>query len=118
MQMLLRFMSSVTMITVYLEVGETWTYSASHTVDLNDLNAGSVVNVASSSGQDTDGQSVTDVSNEVTVTVDIAPRINLTKTGNYTDTNHDGIFNVGDQITYTFIVENTGNVVLTQCDSK
>jgi uncharacterized repeat protein (TIGR01451 family) len=96
-----------------MEVGETWTYTAYHTVDQSDLNTGSVINRAEVTGQDPDGHSVTDTSNEVVVYMDRVSAIELTKTGEYVDANRDGIYNAGDQITYTFTIRNTGNEVLT-----
>jgi uncharacterized repeat protein (TIGR01451 family) len=42
-----------------------------------------------------------------------ASAISLTKTGTYVDANSDGIQNVGDQITYQFVVANTGGTTLT-----
>ncbi|MGQ7947508.1 DUF7507 domain-containing protein [Flavobacterium sp. WC2509] len=39
--------------------------------------------------------------------------INITKDGNYVDTNQDGITNVGDVVTYNFVIKNTGNLTLT-----
>ncbi len=44
-----------------MEVGETWTYTAYHTVDQSDLNTGSVINRAEVTGQDPDGHSVNDI---------------------------------------------------------
>ncbi|MCC5922119.1 MAG: DUF11 domain-containing protein, partial [Cyclobacteriaceae bacterium] len=49
-------------------------------------------------------------SSTVTVVPAAQPALELTKSGTYVDTNGDGIVNPGDQITYTFAVENTGNV--------
>ncbi len=42
-----------------------------------------------------------------------APAIVLDKQGTYADTNGDGLHSAGDTINYTFSVENTGNVTLT-----
>ncbi|PKB18923.1 gliding motility-associated C-terminal domain-containing protein [Flavobacterium sp. 5] len=39
--------------------------------------------------------------------------INITKDGNYVDSNQDGITNVGDTVKYNFVVTNTGTVDLT-----
>ncbi|WP_201296312.1 SprB repeat-containing protein, partial [Flavobacterium sp. 9R] len=39
--------------------------------------------------------------------------IEITKDGNYVDSNNDGITNVGDIVSYNFVIKNTGNVTLT-----
>ncbi|PWA05136.1 T9SS type B sorting domain-containing protein, partial [Flavobacterium laiguense] len=39
--------------------------------------------------------------------------IAITKDGTYQDTNNDGITNVGDVVSYNFVITNTGNVTLT-----
>ncbi|AOW10256.1 hypothetical protein EM308_12485 [Flavobacterium gilvum] len=39
--------------------------------------------------------------------------INVTKDGTYVDSNQDGITNLGDVVTYNFVVKNTGTVDLT-----
>ncbi len=116
-----------------MEVGETWTYTAYHTVDQNDLNNGSVRNIAAASGQDPEGQPVTDNSNEVIIYMNLVSQIELTKTGTdddtqaltalpgiklektgtYLDNDPVGTYNPGDRITYEFTVRNTGNVTLT-----
>ncbi|MGL2988583.1 DUF7507 domain-containing protein, partial [Flavobacterium sp. RSSA_27] len=39
--------------------------------------------------------------------------IDITKDGVYVDSNNDGITNVGDVVSYNFVIKNTGNVTLT-----
>ncbi|SHJ71611.1 gliding motility-associated C-terminal domain-containing protein, partial [Aquimarina spongiae] len=46
----------------------------------------------------------------ITVTNSSNANLSLTKTGNYIDSNGDNTLNAGDEIHYTFTVENNGNV--------
>ncbi|MFA9192756.1 SprB repeat-containing protein, partial [Flavobacterium sp. FZUC8N2.13] len=39
--------------------------------------------------------------------------ISITKDGTYVDKNNDGITNIGDVVSYKFVITNTGNVTLT-----
>uniref|UniRef100_UPI00047AB329 DUF7507 domain-containing protein n=1 Tax=Algoriphagus vanfongensis TaxID=426371 RepID=UPI00047AB329 len=87
-----------------LEVGESWTYTASYEVTQEDIDNGSVTNTASASGNPTAGN-LEDASDTETVNATMNPAWTLTKTAGQTDFDA-----VGDVITYTISVENTGNV--------
>lgn len=84
------------------------TCTASYAVTQADLNSGSVTNTATA----TDGTS-TSAPDAVTINATQLPAITLDKTASVGDSNADGITgDAGDQITYAFSVQNTGNVVL------
>ncbi|MFD0865649.1 beta strand repeat-containing protein, partial [Tessaracoccus lubricantis] len=83
------------------------TCTATYVVDQADLDAGSVYNEATTSGNPPVGQPVTD-SDDETVTAAVEPAILLVKTANV-----DTYDAVGDVITYSFVATNIGNVTLT-----
>jgi uncharacterized repeat protein (TIGR01451 family) len=92
-----------------LEVGETWSYTAAHTVlqseiDSNGGGNGQLENIATAdsneTGPDTDDASVPLVFN---------PGVNIDKTAAIADGHAD---QAGDIINYTVVVTNTGNVTL------
>ncbi|MBE5322364.1 hypothetical protein IM793_24705, partial [Pedobacter sp. MR2016-19] len=105
-------------------------FTASYTVTQADIDKGAVYNIATATGKDPKGNNVTDQSEsgnpsgpgtppvdpacpDCTITpLPQTPVIKLTKTGTYADTNGDGKVNLGDKISYTFKVENTGNVTV------
>ncbi len=115
-----------------LEVGasDSTTFTATYALTQEDLDAGEFENTATVSAFDPDGETVTDVSDDPTNATDTdpdadgnpddptvvdlgsAPSISLEKTGSL-DVGDDGVANVGDVITYSFTVTNTGNVTLT-----
>ncbi|WP_373396614.1 hypothetical protein V8V91_17855 [Algoriphagus halophilus] len=79
--------------------------TTTYTITQQDIDAGQVINTASATGTDpTTAQSTAATS---TVTAVQNPGIDLTKTADVS--NYD---QVGDVITYTLTVENTGNVTL------
>ncbi|GAB3312298.1 hypothetical protein GCM10027298_37400 [Epidermidibacterium keratini] len=96
-----------------LEPGQTVTCSPrTYTLTLDDVNAGTLTNTASAIGQQPDG---TAVFTQDTETIAIAPQPSLEmdkQAAPVTDTNANGRVDAGDQITYTFVVSNTGNVTV------
>ena len=102
-----------------LDPGETWVYFAEHTVIQADLDAGQIDNTASLAGAaDTNGDGVGDLavadSDSAVIFADQTPGVELLKLAQaLTDTNGDGGIGVGDTLTYTFHVYNTGNTTLT-----
>ena len=86
------------------------TFTASYTLTQADVNTGSVVNNASVSGSPPTGPNVTAPATNTTPLAG-APAMTLSKSGTLND-GGDGRADVGDTISYTFTVENTGNVTL------
>lgn len=95
-----------------LAVGASTTCSATHTVVAGDMTAGNVTNTATAQGLTPSNVPV--ISNESIAVVPLAqsPSIELIKTGSHNDGNR-GYASVGDVVTYTFTITNTGNVTLT-----
>ncbi len=94
-----------------LDVGETWSYTASHVVTQAEIDAGTpIVNVATAdsnqTGPDTDDASVT-VEQTPAIAVDKAI---ATITGGNGNTSADA---AGDVLNYTITVSNPGNMTLT-----
>src|SRR5262249_1789345 len=91
-----------------LDVGETWHYTANHTVSQTEMDAGgSIANTASV----TTGQGATS-SDGASVTVQQNPHLTLEKNGIWGDADADGFADLGEQIHYRFRVANDGNVTL------
>jgi len=88
--------------------GETGTATATYTTTNADVSAGEVVNVATATGYDPSDNPVEDTDEETIEGPKQAPDINLVKTAS--PQTYD---EVGDVITYTFTVTNTGNATLT-----
>jgi uncharacterized repeat protein (TIGR01451 family) len=91
-----------------LAPGETATASATYTITQADMDAGQVTNVATVTGYDPSDNPVEDQDDETVVDPSPDPAINLEKTADpqiYTE--------AGQEITYTFTVENIGDVTLT-----
>ncbi|MDQ6473116.1 LamG-like jellyroll fold domain-containing protein, partial [Flavobacterium sp. LHD-80] len=98
---------------------DTVTFSATYTITQADVDAGNVTNLATATGTDPSGGTVSDTSDDpATVTPDDSTvvtftangTIALTKTATFNDVNTNGIAEAGETITYSFQVTNTGTV--------
>ncbi|WP_344820932.1 DUF7507 domain-containing protein, partial [Aquimarina gracilis] len=100
--------------------GQTITVTATHVITQTDLDLGNVTNVASVTAEDPNGTIITDDSDDpdtvipddaTVTTIDQNPELTLTKLDNPAP---DGAYDtVGELITYTLEVVNTGTVTLT-----
>lgn len=104
-----------------LDVGETWTYTASYELTQDDIDAGGVANqvFATSAGpdgtpvQDRSGNGVPGGDDSPTVfSVPSMPAISAVKTVSSTTTD------VGDLVTFDIVVTNDGNVTLTSVNAN
>ena len=101
-----------------LAVGASLTFTATYMITQADIDAGTVTNQATATGDDPDGVEVNDLSdddsnlgNDPTVTeIPTDPIIAIVKTSSL-DTGGDGV-DAGDVITYTYTVSNIGGVTL------
>ncbi len=95
-------------------------FTATYTITQEDINAGVVINQALAEGLTPGGASVSDFSDEDSLTEDDPTEtdlcqqgsLSLEKTGVFNDDNGDGIPQEGETITYLFTVYNTGNVTI------
>jgi uncharacterized repeat protein (TIGR01451 family) len=94
--------SSVGNLDDYLDPAESITCTATYTITQNDLDAGSVINTASASADNT-----TSPDDTATVTAVQLPALTLAKTADPLTYDQPG-----QVIDYTYIVTNTGNVTL------
>ncbi|MFJ3234590.1 hypothetical protein [Streptomyces sp. NPDC086787] len=92
-----------------LAPGESMTCSAGYTTTQADVNAGQITNTARATGTPPSGPAVSATSSEA-VTAQQAPAVTLVKTV----VGDGGDFRVGEQLTYSFLVHNTGNVTLSE----
>ena len=81
-------------------------YNATYVVNQNDIDNGSVMNIAVARGVNREGREILSVS---TVTVDASINASIKL---YQSANRPFFINIGDTIRYNLIVQNTGNVTL------
>ncbi len=89
-----------------LAPGDSETCTASYITTQADVDAGGITNIGTASGTDTNGDNVTDTSTLV-LPADQTPAISLVKTPDAPDFSAPG-----QEITYDYLVTNTGNVTL------
>lgn len=101
--------------------GETATYTLTYTLTQEDIDAGGLFNQATAEGTDESGNLFNDISsdtagvdeNPTTVSIPPGPDYDFVKQGELEDSNGNGQADAGELINYTFSIENTGNVTLT-----
>jgi uncharacterized repeat protein (TIGR01451 family) len=87
--------------------------TASYSVTQSDLDAGSVSNTATASGNSPSGAVVSSSPSTATITMSTTPALALIKTANATT-----ITRSGQKIAYRFLITNTGNVTLADVTVK
>jgi len=90
-----------------LASGATISCMAAYTITLEDMNAGSVTNVAVAAVQNEQGQHVTSNQADATVTLDQVKALGLIKTAS-----PDTFSSMGESITYSYQLTNNGNSTL------
>lgn len=92
--------------------GESMTCTATYTVTTDDINNGQVSNKAFATGRTPTGDMVVDADDFTGPSV-LEPSVEVSKAMHaYADTDNSATLTVGDVLTYTFNISNTGNTVL------
>src|SRR4029079_17965038 len=78
-----------------------------------DVDAGVVSNTATASAKSPSGAGVTSPPSSTDTPVDQSPAVAVQKTAAVTDVDGDGRTDLGDRVTWSFLVTNTGTTMLT-----
>ncbi|HLP70119.1 MAG TPA: choice-of-anchor D domain-containing protein, partial [Rhizobium sp.] len=96
-----------------LAPGGSVTFTATYTPTQADIDAGRVENTATGTGTPPSGPPIESPPDTVTVPPEQAPGMTIEKSGTLNDADGDGFIDLGETISYSFLVRNTGNVTLT-----
>ena len=96
-----------------LAAGGSTTCTATHAVTSADVAAGKVSTTGSASGLDPEGDTVTAESSGVEVPVTVGSALTLVATSTTADVDGDFRVDLGDQVTWSYRVTNTGSTTLT-----
>src|SRR6185437_11073714 len=91
----------------------TCTATTAYTIIQTDVDAGQVTNTATATALDPGGVPVASASTSVTVPVVAVSALSLVKAASTFDANGDGVIGVGDTVSWTFRVTNSGSTTLT-----
>lgn len=94
-----------------VDATDSTTFTGTYAVTSGDIGAGSITNTATANATPQGGGSLPSNPSSVTIPLATAPAIEIVKSGALNDGNR-GFAAVGDVITYSFLVTNTGNVPL------
>jgi uncharacterized repeat protein (TIGR01451 family) len=106
-------LSAITCPTPSLAGGAATTCTARYPITQSDLDAGVVTNTATASGQAPNGSTSTSGPSTADVSLPAAPGLTMTKSAAVMDVDGDFLIDLGDRISWTFLLTNTGNVTLT-----
>src|SRR5690606_20894253 len=95
-----------------LAPGGSFTFTATYTPTQADIDAGRVENTATGTGTPPSGPPIESPPDTSIVPPDDTPGLTIEKTGTLNDLDGDGLLDLGETISYAFLVTNTGNVTL------
>ena len=96
-----------------LAPGGSFTFTATYEPTQADIDAGNVENTATGTGTTPDGGTIDSPPDTVVVPPNVEPGLTIEKTGTLNDTNGNELIDLGETISYSFLVTNTGAVTIT-----
>jgi uncharacterized repeat protein (TIGR01451 family) len=103
---------TLTPAAVTLQPGASADFTGTYTVTAADVSRGSVVNTATATGTPPGGTPIESPPTSTT-TETASPSLTIVKSADFADANDNGLLDVGEEISYSFVVTNDGNVDIT-----